>query len=126
MKQRLLFAFLWCSSLMLAVARPLPPAATNLPQPVQTTPLQGGDDRSLLVYPNPSTGVIHLTISGFEGRKVEVSVLNIIGTVLYRETLTDLSERATRTLDLTRFANGLYYVKLEGDNTSQLCKLVIH
>ena len=126
MKQHLLFVFLWCSSLALAVARPLPLATINSNQPVQAALRQGGDDRSLVVYPNPSTGVIHLTISGFEGRKVEVSVLNIIGTVLYRETLTDLSERATRTLDLTRFANGLYYVKLEGDNTSQLCKLVIH
>jgi len=44
---------------------------------------------------------------------------------MYRETLSDLNERSTRTLDLSRFANGLYYVKLEADNSSQLCKLVI-
>jgi len=68
---------------------------------------------------------VHLTISGLEGRKVEVSVLNVIGSVMYRETLSDLNERSTRTLDLSRFANGLYYVKLEADNSSQLCKLVI-
>jgi len=77
------------------------------------------------VYPNPSTGIVHLTINGLEGRRVEVSVLNVIGSVMYRETLSDLNERSTRTLDLSRFANGLYYVKLEADNSSQLCKLVI-
>lgn len=96
------------------------PVATH-----QTIVRPGGDDRTLVVYPNPSTGIVHLTISGFEGKKVEISVRNVIGTVLYRETITDLSERATRTLDLTHFANGLYYVKLESDNASQLSKLVI-
>jgi len=83
------------------------------------------DERTLVVYPNPSTGIVHLTISGLEGRKVEVTVLNVIGTIMYRETMTELNDRFTKTLDLSRFANGLYYVKLEADNASQLCKLVI-
>ena len=83
------------------------------------------DERTLVVYPNPSTGIVHLTINGLEGRRAEVTVLNVIGTVMYRETLTELSERSTKTLDLSRFANGLYYVKLEADNSSQLCKLII-
>ena len=83
------------------------------------------DDKTLVVYPNPSAGIVHLTINGLEGRRVEVSVLNVIGTVMYHETLTELNERFTKTLDLSRFANGLYYVKLEADNSSQLCKLVI-
>lgn len=83
------------------------------------------DDKALLVYPNPSTGIVHLTISGQEGKKVEVQVLNVIGSVVYRETLTELNDRYTKTLDLSRFANGLYYVKLEGEGTSQICKLVI-
>lgn len=98
-------------------------AAAKLPQQPPTRSVL--DERTLVVYPNPSTGIVHLTINGLEGRKVEVTVLNVIGTVMYRETLSDLNERSTRTLDLSRFANGLYYVKLEADNSSQLCKLVI-
>lgn len=83
------------------------------------------DDRTLVVYPNPSTGVVHLTISGQEGKRLEVQVLNVIGTVVYRESITELNDRYTRTLDLSRFANGLYYVKLEGNGTNQICKLLI-
>lgn len=83
------------------------------------------DERTLVVYPNPSTGIVHLTINGLEGRRAEITVLNVIGTVMYRETLTELSDRSTKTLDLRNFANGLYYVKLEADNSSQLCKLII-
>lgn len=84
-----------------------------------------GDDKTLLVYPNPSTGIVHLTINNLQGKKVELSVLNVIGSVLYHETVTELNDKYSRTLDLSKFANGLYYVRLESDNTSQMCKLVI-
>lgn len=85
----------------------------------------GEDNKTLLVYPNPSTGIVHLTINNLQGKKVELSVLNVIGSVMYRETLTEMNERYTKMLDLSKFANGLYYVRLESDNTSQMCKLVI-
>jgi Secretion system C-terminal sorting domain len=88
----------------------------------QTRP---GDDKNLLVYPNPSTGIVHLTINNLQGKKVELSVLNVIGSVLYHETVTEFNDKYYRTLDLSKFANGLYYVRLESDNTSQMCKLVI-
>ena len=97
-------------------------AATTAHRPGQQRP---GDDKTLLVYPNPSTGVVHITINNLEGKKVELSVLNVIGSVMYRETLTELNDRYSKTLDLSKFANGLYYVRLETDNSSQMCKLVI-
>ena len=97
-------------------------AAPTAHRPGQQRP---GDDKTLLVYPNPSTGVVHITINNLEGKKVELSVLNVIGSVMYRETLTELNDRYSKTLDLSKFANGLYYVRLETDKTSQMCKLVI-
>lgn len=83
------------------------------------------DEKSVLVYPNPSTGIVHLTINGFENRRVELRVLNVIGSVVYRELLTELSDRTTKTLDLSKISSGLYYIKLEGDNVSEMRKLVI-
>jgi hypothetical protein len=125
MKKRILLSLVWLASLgMLCDSLPAlaktPPAAHH--QAIARTVT---DERTLVVYPNPSTGIVHLTINGLEGRRAEVTVLNVIGTVMYRETLTELSERSTKTLDLSKFANGLYYVKLEADNSSQLCKLII-
>ena len=43
-----------------------------------------GDDKILLVYPNPSTGIVHLTINNLQGKKVELSVLNVIGSAQSR------------------------------------------
>ncbi|RYY19281.1 MAG: T9SS type A sorting domain-containing protein [Cytophagaceae bacterium] len=124
MKQKLLYAVLYLASLGLL--------QSGLPLPAEAAPIvryQGiarpTEERTLVVYPNPSTGIVHLTISGLEGRRAEVSVLNVLGTVMYRETLTELNDHATKTLDLSKFANGLYYVKLEADSATQLCKLII-
>ncbi|QKG54053.1 T9SS type A sorting domain-containing protein [Hymenobacter sp. BRD67] len=125
MKKPLLLIFLWVASLGIIMGGLTPARAIGITGAHQAIIRPALDDHTLVVYPNPSTGIVHLTISGLEGRKVEVSVLNVIGTVMYHETLTELNERYTKTLDLSRFANGLYYVKLEADNSSQLCKLVI-
>jgi hypothetical protein len=127
MKTRVLFFGMLLASLGLLRGSLALPAEAAVPAVHhQTVPRSVTEERSLVVYPNPSNGVIHLTINGLEGRRAEVSVLNVIGTVMYRETLSELSEHSTKTLDLSKFANGLYYVKLEADNTSQLCKLIIH
>ena len=124
MMQRLLLSLLLfcCLSLGLGPLLGTLPAAATAHRPGQQRP---SDDKTLLVYPNPSTGIVHLTINNLEGKKVELSVLNVIGSVMYRETLTELNGRYSKTLDLSKFANGLYYVRLETDKTSQMCKLVI-
>lgn len=122
MMQRLLLSFLLVASLSLGLI-PCGQAAPAPGRPGQQS--KPGDDKTLLVYPNPSTGIVHLTINNLQGKKVELSVLNVIGSVMYRETVTELNDRYTKTLDLSKFANGLYYVRLESENTSQMCKLVI-
>ena len=111
---------------ILAIATLTAAGGAMLPMSVSGQQTKPGDEsRTLLVYPNPSTGIVHLTINNLQGKKVELSVLNVIGTVMYHETVTELNDRYTKMLDLSRFANGLYYVRLEADNTSQMCKLVI-
>ncbi|WP_092767568.1 T9SS type A sorting domain-containing protein [Hymenobacter actinosclerus] len=116
----LLRIFLLTLLTTVALAGPLAPAQAQPPGKTVAA-----DEKALTVFPNPSTGIVHININGFEGRKLELRVLNVIGTVMYRESLTELRDRYTRTLDLSKFANGLYYVKLEADNTSEMRKLVI-
>ena len=101
------------------------PTATAKSTTTAQSASKPAEERSLLVYPNPSNGIVHIAINGFEGRKLELRVLNVIGSVVYREFITELNDRFTKTLDLSKFAGGLYYVKLEGDNASQMRKLVI-
>lgn len=125
MMQRLLLSLLLFACVGLGICPLTLPSASAaiISRPGQQA--KPSDDKTLLVYPNPSTGIVHLTINNLQGKKVELSVLNVIGSVMYHETMTEMNERYTKMLDLSKFANGLYYVRLEADNTSQICKLVI-
>ena len=82
MMQRLLLPLLLvaCLSFGLGPLLTTVPAASAAPA---VRPGQQGkpveDNKTLLVYPNPSTGIVHLTISNLQGKKVELSVLNVIG-----------------------------------------------
>lgn len=127
MMQRYFLPLLLCACLSLSAVMGSLPCATAAPlhRPGQQGSKPGADEKTLVVYPNPSTGIVQLTINNLQGKKVELSVLNVIGSVMYRETLTELNDRYTKVLDLSKFTNGLYYVRLESNNTSQMCKLVI-
>ena len=85
----------------------------------------GGDEKHINVYPNPSTGLVNLALSGFGSKKIELSVTNVIGNVVYRETLTDTDGFFTKTIDLTRYAKGIYYIKLETVKFSEMRKVVV-
>lgn len=122
MMQRLLLFFVTLSlSFGSVLAMPHQATVAPLHRPGQRI----ASDDKLVIYPNPSTGIVHLTLNNLEGKKVELSVLNVIGSVMYRETLTELNDRYTKTLDLSKFANGLYYIKLESPTYNQMSKLVI-
>lgn len=79
----------------------------------------------VVLYPNPGNGIVHLTLTGFKGKKTELRIMNVIGNVVYREILGDPEERFTKTIDLTKSANGLYYVKLQTEDFSQIRKIII-
>lgn len=81
--------------------------------------------KQLVVYPNPSTGIVHITLAGFRGKRTELRIMNVIGNVVYREILTEADDRYTKIIDLTKNASGLYYVKLEADDFSEIRKIII-
>ncbi|HYE79514.1 MAG TPA: T9SS type A sorting domain-containing protein [bacterium] len=84
-----------------------------------------GDERSVVVFPNPSTGILHVTVAGYDRGTTELRVLNVIGNVVYRETVNESEPRFSRTIDLSNLASGLYYVKIENGAHAEMRKVVI-
>jgi hypothetical protein len=82
--------------------------------------------KRVVLFPNPSNGIVHLTLAGFKGKKTELRIMNVIGNVIYREILTEPDDRFTLTIDLTKYANGLYYVKLQSEDFTELRKIIIN
>lgn len=85
-----------------------------------------GAEKSIVVYPNPSSGIIQIILSGFKGKRSELRIMNVIGNVVHREVLNDLDDRNTKTVDLSKFSSGLYYVKMQTDDFSEIRKVIIN
>lgn len=83
------------------------------------------EERNLTVYPNPASGSVNLSLSGFGRKRTNIYILNVIGTVVYQETLHNADSRFVKTIDVSRFANGLYYIKLQADDYSEIQKVVL-
>jgi hypothetical protein len=82
-------------------------------------------EMNVSVYPNPSTGIINLSLSGFNGKKTSLRVVNVIGTIVYQEIIASADAKINKSIDMSKFAHGLYYIKLEADDYNEIRKIVL-
>ncbi|HOY52472.1 MAG TPA: T9SS type A sorting domain-containing protein, partial [Prolixibacteraceae bacterium] len=73
------------------------------------------------LYPNPTTGKFYLTTTGATPRGVTLQLLNGAGQLLREE----LMEERTVEVDLTGCARGVYYLKIKGEDETQVKKIVL-
>ena len=69
------------------------------------------------LYPNPASQTV--TISGFEGEAM-VSIVDLNGREVYSTTA-----NGTVTVDVTGYAQGAYFVRIAGENTVAIRKLIV-
>jgi hypothetical protein len=76
---------------------------------------QKGLESSVRIFPNPVSGELTLTITGKE-QMLNLTIVDITGKVQYAETLSDLPFAYTRKLDMSKFAKGIYFVRLSDND----------
>ena len=65
--------------------------------------------QELLIYPNPSTGILHIEFSGFVARKMDVRVFNIVG----EQVLTETASAKVFQLDISKLKAGVYFLQAD-------------
>ncbi|MFC6225812.1 T9SS type A sorting domain-containing protein, partial [Hymenobacter artigasi] len=79
---------------------------------------------SLLVYPNPTpTGQVTLELTGYR-LATQFTVLDALGRVILSELLPANAGTATRTLDLTGVATGVYLLRLRNTDGVETRRLM--
>ena len=71
------------------------------------------------VYPNPSNGIF--TISTINNTNTNIQITNILGSVVYSNKLNS----TTTTINLSSFDKGVYFVRVNGGNTTETKSIVI-
>jgi hypothetical protein len=74
------------------------------------------------VFPNPSEGIFTIHYSGELPGNARLQVFNMLGNIVYKEAPND---RQSQQIDLSRLAQGMYYIRIENTEHSFSEKIVI-
>jgi PKD repeat protein len=78
------------------------------------------------VSPNPNSGRFNVSISSFNGDLVELSVLNMLGKPIYRESGVYVSEKASRFVDISNQPDGIYFLIIKGKDSTVTKKVILN
>lgn len=73
-------------------------------------------ERSLNIYPNPTTGLVNLEYNLELGTSLNVEVTDVVGKVVMDRSLRSASGVQRQTLDLGSLTNGMYLIKVDAGN----------
>jgi hypothetical protein len=76
------------------------------------------------IYPNPSTGIFNIALDKI-GTSCTIRIVNIIGAKIYEETL-EKPDGMIRSVDLTKYSNGLYFIDIITQSNELKSKIVIN
>jgi hypothetical protein len=78
------------------------------------------DELLVTVYPNPSMGVFDVNF--VNGEVTQIGVYNELGQLIVSETVNGITQSQ---IDLTEQPKGIYFLKIEGKNSSKVEKLIL-
>jgi hypothetical protein len=79
----------------------------------------------LLVYPNPSDGILNIDVSG-KAEYTLFTITNTLGQTVYSENLDELRGNKLLTIDLQSNTPGVYFVTLQSSTNSITKKLILN
>ena len=97
-------------------------------KPVEVVTCTGIGENQLhsevMLHPNPTHGILILNINGTE-KKLQMKITDINGHCLFDETLDNLPVSYTRQIDVSRFTQGTYFIRLTNNSRGFTGKFVV-
>jgi hypothetical protein len=75
---------------------------------------------SMLIYPNPTNGIINISIENFDS-EMNIIVTDIIGKVIINQKIQDAKTK----IDLSVYEKGLYFIQLLNNNEVSTQKIIV-
>ena len=77
------------------------------------------------ISPNPTEGVITITVNNFKNNFIEFRIMNSFGQIVLEKKLNAAAGYFAHTLDLSGLAKGIYYLDVNDGNTSGKYKIIL-
>jgi len=82
------------------------------------------NDMQISIWPNPVTSYVTIELNGAVSHDLNISIVDIVGTEIYSEDVTSTTT-FTKSIDLSGYANGVYFVKIRNGNGISSHKLIL-
>lgn len=90
--------------------------------PTSTTSIDAVDaDPGVSIYPNPSDGIFNINYT----KANNIRVVNMLGSILSEEKVSE-SAPGTKNIDLSGFANGIYWINVSNTEGSKNYKVILN
>jgi hypothetical protein len=83
------------------------------------------NDLHARIFPNPGKGIFEVEIKRNVSKKLALQVINLNGNVLYEKEVTEESGNKFM-MDLSNFAEGIYFLILESDGMRSYKKIIVY
>jgi hypothetical protein len=88
--------------------------------------LDGGNAiNNLEVYPNPSKDIFNVSFVSEDMQNLEIRVLNLIGEVIYTEGLEQFVGEYTKSINMSKYTKGVYFLEITTSNGVVNKKIVL-
>jgi len=77
------------------------------------------------VYPNPSTGLVHVEIELISDADLQIEVMTVSGQVVHAEKFSEKAGHYVHSLDLGNLASGMYMIRLSSDAVLEMQRIQI-
>jgi len=77
------------------------------------------------VFPNPNNGTFTIKLSSTKNEKLRLSINSIVGESVYSEEQITVNGELLKTVDLSSFSEGIYFLVIENNNRIVTEKIVI-
>ncbi len=83
------------------------------------------DNNNISIYPNPSNGIVSITIANTSNSELLITVMDIQGRDIYSAKDKNIVSGYTKQIDLGALSKGIYYIKIINGDHSNYQKLII-
>lgn len=81
-------------------------------------------NKETLVYPNPSKGIVNLSLAGYSN-KVSIKVISVTGVIVYSATEASSVKLMNKTIDLSKVPSGNYFIVITDGAKKETKQVVI-
>ncbi|MCX6295102.1 MAG: T9SS type A sorting domain-containing protein [Bacteroidetes bacterium] len=103
-----------------------PQSYSVLIDPLATSLTESENKNEISVFPNPNNGNFNVMFTSLEKSNYKLELINVLGQVVYNETLSDFVGTYSKPLSISNYGKGVYTITLTNDKNEVVKKIIVY